>query len=644
MNKNQTELMRFLTKQEKPVTSIEIANALQVTSRSIKSYVHDINKHYGKTIITSSRSGYYLNDKNRASLLTSTDQDILPQTNEERSFYIIKQLILNHTSHLELFDLCDYLCISYSTIKSLISKMNKTFSSYHIEFFCENDCILIKGKETDKRRLISYVINEEAKNSYINIKILKENFVNINVDLLLQIINNTFKNHNYYLNDFAAINLLLHLLIIIDREKNGNELNSGKSNFEIDTYQEKDFLDDFQNQIENSFHIKLNQYERFEVYMLFKANANFSLDTSNNDLIKVVGNEIINLTNEYVQKINNLYMIDLSSSTFTTPFSLHLRNLLLRASAGHYTTNPMVDAIKYNSPIVFDVAIYISLDLMDRYNIIINEDEAAFIAMHIGAEVERQNVNTNKITSILICPDYHDIASTLLNTLMLNFGNQLNIISTVSDETGLDKNEVKHKFPIILTTIPLKNHHEGIIVPISPLNINNQFERIQTAISKETENYKSRKLKINFHHFFENELFICDSSLHTKKQVLSKLCSCLENKNYVDEHFEENVYRRENAATTSFNHVAIPHSVEMDAIKTSIAVAISKKGFTWDTSTVYIVFLIAINKADKRTFRILYESLISLFDEDDIIQEIRNCTSFKDFEKIIYSSIDMKDE
>ena len=81
----------------------------------------------------------------------------------------------------------------------------------------------------------------------------------------------------------------------------------------------------------------------------------------------------------------------------------------------------------------------------------------------------------------------------------------------------------------------------------------------------------------------------------------------------------------------------------MNAIKTSIAVAISKKGFQWDTNIVYIVFLLAINKADKHTFRNLYESLISLFIEDSMIQEIRNCISFSDFEKLIYSRIDMKD-
>ena len=79
--------------------------------------------------------------------------------------------------------------------------------------------------------------------------------------------------------------------------------------------------------------------------------------------------------------------------------------------------------------------------------------------------------------------------------------------------------------------------------------------------------------------------------------------------------------------------IAIPHAVEMDAMKTSIAVAISKNGIQWGSNTVYIIFLLAINKADKREFRSIYESLISLFSEPAMMPLIRSCTGFQDFEK-----------
>lgn len=640
MNKKQLEMIRFLSAQNRAMSGNEIANALQVSSRTVKNYVHEINGFYGRKIISASRSGYELQAPSGSSLFVSSEEATLPQTQEERSFYIIKQLVLHHSSKLDLFELCDVLAISYSTIKAVVSKMNKMFSAYHVEFQCENDFLYITGSEKDKRRLISYIINEETKNSYINLDLLRKNFANIDIAALQSIIFQTFKRHHYYLNDFAALNLLLHLLIIIDREMNGNALDSGQSDFEFSTPQEQAFLKDLRQQIEQGFQIQVNNFEYFELYMLFKTNANFSLEGSFEDLKKVVGEDILNLTQEYVRSINSLYMIDLSSNSFKTPFALHLKNLIFRAQLGRFTKNPMAQAIKNNSPIVFDIAIYLSLDLMERYNITVNEDEAAFLAIHIGAEIERQTVNHYKVPAALICPEYHTMASHILNAILLNFGNQLHMVCTASDEQQFARIAAEKDIAIIFSTIPLHNSYSGReIVYISPLNLSAQLDKIQTVISKELEYEKNQKLRIDFHTYFEEDIFVADAAITDKEQALRILCNKLLEKKYVHFDFYDNVWKRENAATTAFGSVAIPHAVEMDAVKTSVAVAISKQGIQWGTNTVYIVFLLAINKADKRSFRNLYESLISLFGEPSMIPVIRNCESFHDFEKIVCVSI-----
>lgn len=648
MKKKEQELLNYLSEFNKPIRSAEIANALNISVRSVKNYVHNINSLYGKNIILFSRSGYELNLQNNYSLVLTNSSDYIPQTLEERSFFIIKQLVLNHSAQIEIFDLCDSLCVSYSTVKSIISKMNKTYSSYNLEFYCEHDCVRIKGDEINKRKLLSYVINEESKSSIMNVDVLKNNFASIDVEKLQNIIFTTFKKYNYYLNDFSSMNLLLHLLIIVDRELNGNELNDGQNEVSIDNQVELNFLNEFIEQLETTFDISINKYERFEIYMLFKTNANFSIEDSSKKLKELVGDNIIELIDKYVEDINNIYMVDLSSKAFKTPFTLHLKNLLLRAQSGKYTSNPMAETIKNNSPLIFDIAIYISLDLAERFNIKINEDETAFLAMHIGSEIERQADNKDKIPVAILCPNYHNMADQIMNSLMLNFGNQLNMVGSIHNEN--DFYTLNNPVSILFTTIPVTtkiintNTNEPLdVVLIFPLNLKSQFSIIQNAILQAQEKYRDRKLKVKFNDFFEQSLFVVDSKLKNKKQVLTKLCDCLLVQNYVDTNFEESVYKRENAAGTAFGNVAIPHSVEMNAIKTSIAVAISKEGFQWDSNIVHVVLLLAINKADRRSFRALYESLISLFSEDKVIQEIRNCTSFDEFKSIIYTALGEKE-
>ena len=648
MKKKEQELLNYLSEFNKPIRSAEIANALDISVRSVKNYVHNINSLYGKNIILSSRNGYELNLQNNYSLVLTNSSEQIPQTLEERSFFIIKQLVLNHSAQIEIFDLCDSLCVSYSTIKSIISKMNKTYSSYDLEFYCEHDCVRIKGDEINKRKLLSYIINEESKSSIMNVNVLKNNFASIDVEKLQNIIFTTFKKYNYYLNDFSSMNLLLHLLIIVDRELNGNELNDGQNEVSIDNQDELNFLNEFIAQLETTFEISINKYERFEIYMLFKTNANFSIEDSSKKLKELVGDNIIELIDKYVENINNIYMVDLSSKAFKTPFTLHLKNLLLRAQSGKYTSNPMAETIKNNSPLIFDIAIYISLDLAERFNIKINEDETAFLAMHIGSEIERQADNKDKIPVAILCPNYHNMADQIMNSLMLNFGNQLNMVGSIHNEN--DFYTLNNPVSILFTTIPVTtkiintNTNEPLdVVLISPLNLKSQFSIIQNAILQAQEKYRDRKLKVKFNDFFEQSLFVVDSKLKNKKQVLTKLCDCLLVQNYVDTNFEESVYKRENAAGTAFGNVAIPHSIEMNAIKTSIAVAISKEGIQWNSNIVHIVLLLAINKADRRSFRALYESLISLFSEDKVIQEIRNCTSFDEFKSIIYTALGEKE-
>ena len=525
MKKKEQELLNYLSEFNKPVRSAEIANALDISVRSVKNYVHNINSLYGKNIILSSRNGYELNLQNNYSLVLTNSSEQIPQTLEERSFFIIKQLVLNHSAQIEIFDLCDSLCVSYSTIKSIISKMNKTYSSYDLEFYCEHDCVRIKGNEINKRKLLSYVINEESKSSIMNVNVLKDNFASIDVEKLQNIIFTTFKKYNYYLNDFSSMNLLLHLLIIVDRELNGNELNDGQNEVSIDNQVELNFLNEFIEQLETTFNISINKYERFEIYMLFKTNANFSIEESSKKLKELVGDNIIELIDKYVEDINNIYMVDLSSKAFKTPFTLHLKNLLLRAQSGKYTSNPMAEIIKNNSPLIFDIAIYISLDLAERFHIKINEDETSFLAMHIGSEIERQADNKDKIPVAILCPNYHNMGDQIMNSLMLNFGNQLNMVGSIHNEN--DFGTLNNPVSILFTTIPVTtkiintNTNEPLdVVLISPLNLNSQFSIIQDAILQAQEKYRDRKLKVKFNDFFEPDLFIVDSKLKNKKQVL----------------------------------------------------------------------------------------------------------------------------
>lgn len=633
MKKKHMELLNYLLNHT-TATSKELAAVLSISTRSVKNYVNEINLFSKQKAILSTKQGYVV-QKEAAKLLLSIKEDDLPQTSEQRGFYIIKQIMLEHSSHVNIFDLCDSLYVSYSTIKADIAKMNKAFANFHVHFTCENDAVRLHGSEKDKRKLVSYVMYEETDQQFMDTGMIKESFADVSIDKVTSIIHDTFQKYHYYINDFSFVNLLLHFAIIIDRMREGNFIDSRNEDFLIESETERSLVLDLCQQLEAEFHIRFDKNEQFEIYMLFKTNANYSMPSSEDNLKKLVGTDILELTKEIVSKVNESYLIDLNHEGFVTPFSLHLKNLLLRAQNGTYTKNPMVDAIKASCPTVYDIAIFISLELMHRYQIEINEDEVTFLALHIGAEIERQKTNDSKIKCILLCPDYMNMTTNIYNKLLIDFGNQINIIKTISYENELEN----LSYDMLITTIPLKKtvHREVCLIP--PFKSDNSFHTLQSTIEYLRMNQKNYILKKNFHDFFSPQLFVANPSQHDREAIIHLLSENMLQLEYVDQDFENNVMIREHAASTGFVNIAIPHAMEMEALKTCIGVAISKQGITWGNLCVHVVLLVAINKVDKKIFHDLYEALVILFSNESIIEQVKECDSFQDFETLIYSSI-----
>ena len=88
----------------------------------------------------------------------------------------------------------------------------------------------------------------------------------------------------------------------------------------------------------------------FEVYILFKTNANFHIKEQGDDLSKVVPQDILTITKDLIQSIDQHYFVDLSSESFMTPFALHLKNLKQRLLNHTVIKNPMLESIKIPAP------------------------------------------------------------------------------------------------------------------------------------------------------------------------------------------------------------------------------------------------------------------------------------------------------
>src|SRR5699024_5488144 len=114
--------------------------------------------------------------------------------------------------------------------------------------------------------------------------------------------------------------------------------------------------------------------------------------------------------------------------------------------------NPLTEIVKKNNPLVFDIAIFIGLDFMKEMNVEINEDEIAFIAIHLGVAIEQLFKKTEKIKIGVYSPNYISINSYLIMKLESYFNKQVDFFEMSPQDLIVRKD-----IDLICSTISLEN-------------------------------------------------------------------------------------------------------------------------------------------------------------------------------------------
>lgn len=159
MKRKEEELISVLLQQNEPMSAKDLSERLGVSLRSVKNYVRGINDGYQQKVVLSSRAGYSVSPHAIPVLGSRRAPRVqVPQTPEERMRYILKLLTSSHEKAVSLFDLSEDLCVSYSTVKSLVNRMNTTYAPFGVRFVTRSDMLTMEGAEENKRRFISAVI------------------------------------------------------------------------------------------------------------------------------------------------------------------------------------------------------------------------------------------------------------------------------------------------------------------------------------------------------------------------------------------------------------------------------------------------------------------------------------------------------
>jgi lichenan operon transcriptional antiterminator len=612
-------LLQFLNERGDWVKGNRIAEKLQVTERTVRNYVRSINAHVQIPRVISGEQGYRINpDQDRLSLdryMNSFTQLVpINRVNE-----VLRRLCLANDEGLDVAQLEDELFVSSSTIESDLQNVKSTLKNSGLQLVRKDMRIVLIADETQRRKIMTRIFYDEKNQHFISIEMLEETF-----GLKLQSFHHAMRaildEHGIYLNDFALGSILVHIMVSVQRIRLSQGLDQQAS---LDPVMNSEILASqrLAQLIQAEFGVEFNLAEQRCLAGLLVSRNNPSGYTKIN---RETDHSAQSILDEIIVSVERDYLISLDDPVFLERFRVHLSNLILRMSMNSLNLNPLTGTIKSMYPLTYDLSVHIAQIIANRLNQPMTEDEIAFIAYHIAVFLEPRKDNKRRLRVLLVSPSFHELQHNLEKKILFEFGH---VIEHLDLHSALDFSMESVHYDLILSTIPLNALRDPWIL-IAPILRQADIERIGqaiTAIRDQSTLGDSRAMLMNM---FTPELFERNPGYRNEWEAINGISQRLIELGYVPETFPEHLLEREKLSSTCFNGlIAVPHTMKMEAYRSSIAVVMLDTPMQWGVSSVQLITLVAVNRDDKKQFIDVFDRFIDVVSEPDHVRALlRNQT------------------
>jgi lichenan operon transcriptional antiterminator len=617
------------------ITAADLSVAMNISIRSVKTYLGDLSSMH-QDLVQSSQKGYKIN-RNLAKQLLSASCTERPYTPEERIRFILKKLLAAPDKSLDIFQLSEEeLFVSLETVKKDLSVIRKRLHEFDMYITATGFDVVLEGSELDKRKMISNILYEEFSENVFSITSIEKVFPRYNVKYVYNTILETCKRHHYFVNEYSLLALLLDIIISIDRIKNDYTLPDKSFYLDRDnTAPEYLLAQDIASRLEQYFHIAYNELELNEIMTIIVSNV-IKTDSDKitmKNIDKYVNIDCYTLIPSLRDQMASFDFIDVDNETFMTRFMLHINNLLMRLKNNYERKNPLTNHIKTSCPMIFECAVTLSDIINKKIGYRVGEHETAYIALHIGSLLSTHLTMRNKISCVVLFPNYYDYGERLISQLAGAFDSMMVIQGVITCLEELPP--VAAHIDLVISVVNIPDFYDVESICVNPFLTECDFEAIRSRIEKMRLHKKKRRLFEHLKQITGPDIFHRNIAFRNEDEAIRYMSDLMIKNGYAGEAFAEEVLSREDSYSTAYENVAIPHSMQMSAKKTGMAVLINEKPISWGQNMVNIVLLFAIEKQTQNLFYDIFDNLITLLLEAPNAAKIIECKTHDDFIKTI---------
>ncbi len=310
---------------------------------------------------------------------------------------------------------------------------------------------MVEGSEIQKRRCICDFFFQNYGHGLLNNDSGKIDMKNNEKELryVREALLNVLNKYKITFSNYSIENMVIHIMVAIRRYQFYQYVSF--ENNEIENIQETKAYQaamELKIMLENQFPIILPDDE--VVYLAIHIQSKAIVT---NDKIHMVSNDVDELLYNIYRRINKRFNLSFFlNGELNELLKLHIPAMVNRVRNQLYMRNPLL----YKTMRQYQFAVEVCLEAVDEiekwYDIILDENEFAYLVLYFNLAIQKQKVETKK-RIVLVCGNGRPEMILMLNQLNERFSNQLSDIVTLDlfhlNTFAFQEND------ILISTIPL---------------------------------------------------------------------------------------------------------------------------------------------------------------------------------------------
>lgn len=612
----------------KRTTATELAGEFGVSTKTIYKDIAALQskfKNNGFQIESRPHHGIYISGDKKEALNASKRSDPfegIPNNDQERIFYIYNRF-LHANDFISPVWFSQNLYVSERTIERNIASLARDLKSRNVDLEKSSGRgYRLKVSETKRRNLMFQMLNRYWGQSWkitengqqASIKFDKEidddRFISGSlVQKLTEILDHFSEQQSFNFNDYEFQSLVIHLAIAISRVQQGQPLDKKLAHTDKRDDQRKN-AEKLAKMIKRKLGIALPPQETSYIQLhLIAAMDNpeqLRKKETDTDVSELIRNELLDVG--YDDKL-------------VQGLAVHLTSAIKRLNVQISISNPYTKQIKKNYQQAFNVALQLAKAVESKYKVVLNDDEAAYLALHVEAYLERTRFDRHMINAAIVCSTGQGSAQLLAAKIRNEFP-QINI-SGIWSASELNTKDFL-KIDCIISTINVEMLGIPTIV-VSPFLTQDDRQALNNFVEETLGSEK--KDQQEFSQLIFPKLIWAHAKAKSQTEVLQMICQQLIADGFAKTDVFESVLRRERISSTDFEMYAIPHADPKFVNQSALAVCTLERPIEWGENEVSVVFFLAMDGTkSQQELDHIFDYFYQLTSDQKLMQKLTKIT------------------